>query len=76
MVLVALTVLLAEACRRFWSKATAAPVMLVLLSGGAQWCSCTDRAARGSLPALLVEGYCCTSDARPPVWRRAMVLVH
>ena len=39
MVLVALTVLLAKACQRFWSKATAAPVMLALLSGGVQWCS-------------------------------------
>ena len=39
MVLVALTVLPAMACQRFWSKATAAPAMLVLLSGGVQWCS-------------------------------------
>jgi hypothetical protein len=76
MVLVALTVLLAKACQRFLLKATAAPVMLVLLSRGVQWCSCTDRAARGGLSALLIEGYCCASDARPSVWRRAMVLVH
>jgi hypothetical protein len=39
MVLVAPIVLLAMACQRFWSKATAAPVMLVLLFGGVQWCS-------------------------------------
>jgi hypothetical protein len=38
-VLVALTVLLAKACQRFWLKATAAPVMLVLLFGGVQRCS-------------------------------------
>jgi hypothetical protein len=75
MVLVALLVLLVVACQRFWSKATAAPVMLVLLSGGAQWCSCTDRAARGGSPPLLVEDCRCACDARPPVWRRAMVLV-
>ena len=39
MVLVALTVLLAVACWRFGSKTAAAPVMLVLLFGGVQWCS-------------------------------------
>ena len=38
-VLIALIVLLAEACQRFWSKATAAPMMLALLFGGVQWCS-------------------------------------
>jgi hypothetical protein len=77
MVLVALTVLLAMARQPFLSKAAAAPVMLVLLSGGVQWCSCTDRAARGGLlAALLIEGYCRASDARPPVWRRAVVLAH
>ena len=36
----------------------------------------TDCAARGGLPTLLVEGYCCACDARPPVWRRTRVLVH
>jgi hypothetical protein len=39
MVLVALIVLLAEACQCFWSKATAAPVVLVLSPGDVQWCS-------------------------------------
>jgi hypothetical protein len=39
MVLVALTVLLAKACQRFWSRATAALMMLALLFGGVQWCS-------------------------------------
>ena len=39
MVLVALTVLLAKARQRFRSKTVAAPVMLVLLFGGVQWCS-------------------------------------
>ena len=38
-VLIALIVLLAEACQHFWSKATAAPVMLVLLPGDVLWCS-------------------------------------
>jgi hypothetical protein len=67
MVLVAPTVLLAMARQPSWSKATAAPVMPVLLSGGAQRCSSTERAARGGLSALLIEGYCRASDARPPV---------
>jgi hypothetical protein len=74
-VLVALTVLLAKACQRFWSKATAAPGMLTLLSGDVQWCSRTYSAARCGLAAFLIEGYCRSSDARPPVWRRATVLV-
>jgi hypothetical protein len=39
MVLVALTVLLAKACQRFWVKATAAPMRLALLYGGVQRCS-------------------------------------
>ena len=59
--LVALIVPLAVACQPSWLKATAAPVMLVLLSGGVQGCSCTDRAARGGRLALLIEGYCCAS---------------
>jgi hypothetical protein len=35
-VIVALFMLLADACQRFQSEATAAPVMLVLLPGGVQ----------------------------------------
>jgi hypothetical protein len=57
MVFVALIVLLAEACQCFWSKATAAPVMLVILPGDVHWCSwhrscCSRRLASESTTRL------------------------